>query len=432
MAALAGIDALGEAARTGDGRLLYLVQFDGPILAEWRAALEGAGAEIRDYIPDFAYKVAIADEDVAALSALPGVIWQGPFASGYGVSPEVASSVASAPQAARAELDEPPSDAFIANLAGLGLRFIGAEGRSLAVAGDTVALAALSRQAGVRWMAPRELPQVNNDVAAGQIGAPTAWAAGYAGQGQVINLADTGVDTGTDAPGVADIHADLNDRGQAIASWPISSLWAAYYDNAGADDGAADENTGHGTHVAGSAVGNGAASGGARRGVAPQAGWTFQALEQWGEASTYGLSQGVSSGFSLLGIPAALGALSGQAYAGGARVSSNCGGYSTSLGRYTRAPARPTVRLGASRYGGALCRGNEAETPTAMGWPMAAPSPRRPRPRTSSLWGRENLRPTIPRRSGCAATASCTAAALRPTPCVTMPWQCRDQRPGRL
>ncbi len=108
-AGIAATDSTSGGARTSDGRLLYLVQFDGPILAEWRAALEASGAEIRDYIPDFCYEVAVADEDVAALKALPGVIWTGPFVSAYGVSPEVASIESATPQAARPSWTRPPA-----------------------------------------------------------------------------------------------------------------------------------------------------------------------------------------------------------------------------------------------------------------------------------------------------------------------------------
>lgn len=35
----------------------WIVQFEGPILSEWRAALEAEGVEVVAYLPDFAYKV---------------------------------------------------------------------------------------------------------------------------------------------------------------------------------------------------------------------------------------------------------------------------------------------------------------------------------------------------------------------------------------
>ncbi|MFI6459141.1 S8 family peptidase [Streptomyces sp. NPDC050538] len=81
-----------------------------------------------------------------------------------------------------------------------------------------------------------------------QIGAPTAWAAGYTGKGVKIAVLDTGVD--------AD-HPDL--KTQVIASKNFSTA---------AD---ANDHFGHGTHVASIAAGTGAKSHGKYKGVAPDA-----------------------------------------------------------------------------------------------------------------------------------------------------------------
>ncbi|MFJ8107075.1 S8 family peptidase [Streptomyces sp. NPDC096132] len=81
-----------------------------------------------------------------------------------------------------------------------------------------------------------------------QIGAPKAWAAGYDGKGVKIAILDTGIDT---------THPDL--KGQVTAERNFST--------------AADtrDRFGHGTHVASTAAGTGAKSGGKYRGVAPGA-----------------------------------------------------------------------------------------------------------------------------------------------------------------
>ncbi|MEU2775288.1 S8 family serine peptidase [Streptomyces sp. NPDC007162] len=81
-----------------------------------------------------------------------------------------------------------------------------------------------------------------------QIGAPTAWAAGYNGKGVKIAVLDTGVDT---------THPDLKD--QVIASKNFTTA---------AD---ASDHFGHGTHVASIAAGTGAKSHGKYTGVAPGA-----------------------------------------------------------------------------------------------------------------------------------------------------------------
>ncbi|MBO1334734.1 S8 family peptidase [Streptomyces sp. VRA16 Mangrove soil] len=81
-----------------------------------------------------------------------------------------------------------------------------------------------------------------------QIGAPTAWAAGYDGKGVKIAVLDTGIDA---------THPDLKD--QVVESKNFSTA---------AD---ATDHFGHGTHVASIAAGTGAKSGGTYKGVAPGA-----------------------------------------------------------------------------------------------------------------------------------------------------------------
>ncbi len=82
-----------------------------------------------------------------------------------------------------------------------------------------------------------------------QIGAPQAWNAGYTGTGARVAVLDTGIDA---------THPDL--AGQVAEKKDFT-----------ADGGDAGDRLGHGTHVASLIAGTGAASGGARKGVAPGA-----------------------------------------------------------------------------------------------------------------------------------------------------------------
>ncbi|MCT9111045.1 S8 family serine peptidase [Streptomyces mirabilis] len=86
------------------------------------------------------------------------------------------------------------------------------------------------------------------DVSVPQIGAPDVWKAGFDGKGVKIAVLDTGVDTG---------HPDLAGRIAESES---------FVPDEGIQDG-----FGHGTHVASTLVGSGAASGGRYKGVAPGA-----------------------------------------------------------------------------------------------------------------------------------------------------------------
>lgn len=86
------------------------------------------------------------------------------------------------------------------------------------------------------------------DVSVPQIGAPEVWEAGYDGTGVKIAVLDTGIDTA---------HPDV--AGKVVAQRNFTT------------DADAQDHNGHGTHVASTAAGTGAASAGSYRGVAPGA-----------------------------------------------------------------------------------------------------------------------------------------------------------------
>ena len=90
--------------------------------------------------------------------------------------------------------------------------------------------------------------QADLDHSVPQIGAPTAWEAGFTGEGTKVAVLDTGVDQ---------THPDLADRELTEKNF----------------SGAADsvDHFGHGTHVASIVAGTGAKSGGKYKGVAPGA-----------------------------------------------------------------------------------------------------------------------------------------------------------------
>lgn len=95
------------------------------------------------------------------------------------------------------------------------------------------------------WLDAKFRPTLEQSVP--QIGAPTAWQAGYDGTGMRVAIIDTGADVN---------HPDL-----------VGQI--AEYQTFGAGDGR--DTAGHGTHIASTIAGTGAASGGRYRGVAPGA-----------------------------------------------------------------------------------------------------------------------------------------------------------------
>ena len=141
------------------------------------------------------------------------------------------------------------------------------------------ALAEVAAITGVRWIEPAPQWQLTNDVSDNVMGVREVWdTEGLYGAGQTVAVCDTGLDQGSTAP--ASLHDDF-ENGSGV------SRVITIYDRVG--DGANDVNSGHGTHVAGSVLGNGDLSGAtpstqtypesARMGAAPEANLIFQAVE---------------------------------------------------------------------------------------------------------------------------------------------------------
>nr|WP_198151738.1 S8 family serine peptidase [Kibdelosporangium sp. MJ126-NF4] len=103
-------------------------------------------------------------------------------------------------------------------------------------------------QGGVRRIWLDAKVRANLDQSVPQIGAPTAWKNGYTGKDVKVAVLDTGVDA---------THPDLTGK------------LAGAKDFSGGDD--PTDHHGHGTHVASTILGSGAASGGKYKGVAPDA-----------------------------------------------------------------------------------------------------------------------------------------------------------------
>ncbi|MDJ0599128.1 MAG: S8 family serine peptidase [Crocosphaera sp.] len=163
------------------------------------------------------------------------------------------------------------------------------------------------------------------------------------GQGEKIAIADTGLDTGD----IKTVHPDFKERVQFLKSYtivPTTLLQEEYISNFGHQDPPIDQHSGHGTHVAGSALGDGnfAEESGISikpAGMATKAKLIFQALEQMPEWNLQGILWHINTygemppKSGLYGIPTDLKDLFQEAYDQGARIHSNSWGRSN-FGQY--------------------------------------------------------------------------------------------------
>lgn len=131
----------------------------------------------------------------------------------------------------------------------------------------------------------------------------TAWSRGFAGAGQTVGFADTGMDVGD----VTKIHQDFKGR---VPAGDIFGLFSRSW----------EDPMGHGTHVAGSVAGDGSASTGKLRGGAYLATETPQSM--W------------SPMLKNLSVPTKLKDMFSKSYAEGARVHTNSWGSAATVGAY--------------------------------------------------------------------------------------------------
>ncbi len=310
----------------------YLVQFVGPVKAAWVRALRTADAVPRNPTGGFSYVVLADAAAVDRIRALPFVRWVGHLQHADRIA-TVLKQEGPLPVEHGAVTLEVFDGADLAAVAAQALRqgfkvlSRSKRARRLDLAWPDAAtvknaVAQLAAVHGVARIAPLSVPRVCNNVAARIVGQPFAAGPppglGLQGEGEIVAVCDTGVDTGE----IDTLHPDFKGRVLALKSYRIAPLEDNRLLNPGADDGPADHASGHGTHVAGSLLGDGRAS--ARRGVrvcgmAPKAKLVFQAVEQ---EMTW--KQGVNQArFWLSGLPGDLAQLFDFAYERGARIHNN-------------------------------------------------------------------------------------------------------------
>jgi subtilisin family serine protease/murein tripeptide amidase MpaA len=295
----------------------WIVQFVGPVKPDWIDKVRKLGGKVGDYIPDNAFLVQMTRGVKDQVSQLEFVRWVGPYQPAYKISPllmgvrgrispsalrsSTISEEVSKPSPTgnlRVLLHKSDDAAEVSHeIEDLGGTVISTERNFLRVSLDTNKIVALARLPSVEWIEPYSRPKLFNDVAAGIISVKPIWNNHELdGEGQIIAVADTGLDTGIND---ASMHEDFKGR--------IVKIYDRHGDTA-------DRDSGHGTHVAGSVLGSGARSNGSIRGMAFNAKLVFQA-----------------AGDSLNGIPDDLNDLFKQSYDSGARIFSNSWGSSKDI-----------------------------------------------------------------------------------------------------
>lgn len=275
--------------KTTRGTVIVLVQYARPLDAAGRKALAAVGATIHGYVPENGYLIELPAARAADAQRLPGVRWAGGLQPMFKISRRLAEQRARiAWHAERAQhtnnflagkelpqgkAPQPPptvdeylpltinlfnaddADGVVAQLKGLGAKDVGAAvyegalGRSARIRARVhhLALDAVAALPEVQWIEEFKQPELFNSVAVQPhlMNVTPVWETnwlGLTGRGQIVAHADTGLDTGN----LLTLHPDFTNRLRAVFGlWRTGGAWS-------------DPN-GHGTHTAGSLVGNGSA-----------------------------------------------------------------------------------------------------------------------------------------------------------------------------
>jgi serine protease AprX len=291
---------------------IYTIHLAGPLLEEWRKQLDDLKVEIIESIGPQLYTAALVPAQFAQVRRL-NFVTSVTIHTEAEKSPPVPKAKAGPPidpgvaQVVTYDIRlKSPADAnvVLAWLQGREALVMGARGRKIRITlkENSPLLAEISDLPEVYQVMPYVPPQLSNDRARMLLGidAPgnsVTTIVPFDGKGQIIGIADTGID---------DQHPDFQGRFAGISAL-------------GRANDHSDTN-GHGTHVAGSVGGDGTASGGAIRGVAPAARIFFQSI--------------MDAEGKLGGLPWDLNDLFDEAYQAGARIHSNSWGADT-LSQYT-------------------------------------------------------------------------------------------------
>ncbi len=347
----------------------YIVQFIGPVKEEWKQEIRKRGGLLCDPLPSYAYIMEMDVHRRNEVIKLPFVRWVGHYDPAYRLSSGLLQEVEESQKvrslrAAQATPEEtrgwnlppfPGGAQAVPNTFSVSfhtaqnlndalpkIRALGTTVVATSTAGDMLTvsfpedtpqvadkLRQLAGIHGVRTIDAIRIRRPYNNIATRLMaGLPIAANLNLplTGEGEVVAVADTGLDTGD--PNT--LHEDFRGRTVDIKSWPISPAFDDYIRNAGGDDGPADVDSGHGTHVAGSVLGSGArarapAQDAIPAGLAHDARLLFQAIEQkldWKNP----IFKWLYGEYLLAGLPDDLTKLFRQAYEGGARIHTNSWG----------------------------------------------------------------------------------------------------------
>jgi len=312
-------------SKDASGSNFILIQTKEPLNQTQKNELEGLGVTILEYVPESTYICHYPPADLGRIRALPYVTWANVYLQGFKIP--MALRPAAGGRTMASLLAAPPTDSMSKDRVTVEVVFhknvnadeirekiaaaAGLDPAGLKLSRNKVRLTIERRRLNnlaaideVRHIEPYVPPRLANNVARGILRVDAAQSGGgLQGEGEIVAIADTGLDKGS----TTDVHPAF--VGRVLKLYPLGR------------PGDASDPDGHGTHVAGSVLGDGVMQDGTVvRGTAPKAQLVFQSV--------------LDSNGALGGLPDDLHDLFSPPYQNdGARVHTNSWGAAVS-GRY--------------------------------------------------------------------------------------------------
>lgn len=279
--ALASADLISDDSSTSN---YILIQTNQPLDRQQKSELANLNVTILEYVPESTYICHYSPSDLNAIRALPYVVWANIYLQGFKIPPALQAIPSTAKvmnmldgMATARSMSQDTTEVEIVlhdDVSGSAVRDkIAAAAKldptELEVSNKKVRLVVQSRYLAdlaaideVRHIEAYIPNQLHNNIALRIMKADVTHShAHLEGANQVVAVADTGFDKGS----TTDVHPAFTNR--VLKLYPLGRSTA-------------NDPDGHGTHVAGSILGDGSSSvlGGAIRGAAPKAKLVFQSV----------------------------------------------------------------------------------------------------------------------------------------------------------
>ncbi|RXE58134.1 Kelch repeat-containing protein [Acetivibrio mesophilus] len=255
----------------------YIVSFNGPITDEMKNDVMELGVKFIDYTPEYSYLCYMTADTAEKVKGISHVVDVLTYENEYKIDPALLSKFSENKgiksligiDTPSLELDVRIStfgiddSNLISEIEKLGASNVSLRENNIYAKISADKIEELSELKSVKFI--EEVPEYElfNDKASGIIQSEIASTFGYEGEGQIVGIADTGLDKGISGLNNGTIHKDFSGRIIKIIDW--------------VNDTGSDQN-GHGTHVAGSIAGNGEMSQGKIKGMAPKANLVIQKI----------------------------------------------------------------------------------------------------------------------------------------------------------